>query len=115
MGVAQVDAHHRRAQAPDSGNTRSAHRALRIAQTRCGQLPDPRIARDRRHLVAAAGFAGQSAWRMVVRAQRQGAEISCNRGSSMSAPDESTVDVVRKATRELARSFGYEYWRRKDK
>ena len=30
-------------------------------------------------------------------------------------PDESTIDVVRKATRELARSFGYEYWREKDK
>jgi len=32
----------------------------------------------------------------------------------MSAED-GTVDVVRKATRELARSFDYGYWRRKDK
>ena len=29
--------------------------------------------------------------------------------------EESTVDVVRKATRELARSFDLEYWRQKDK
>ena len=29
--------------------------------------------------------------------------------------DESTVDVVRKATRELARSFDYDYWRERDK
>ena len=33
----------------------------------------------------------------------------------MSGPDESTIDVVRKATRELARSFDYAYWRQKDK
>jgi alkylation response protein AidB-like acyl-CoA dehydrogenase len=33
----------------------------------------------------------------------------------MSGPDESTIDVVRKATRELARKFGYGYWREKDK
>ena len=31
----------------------------------------------------------------------------------MSASDESTIDIVRKATRELARKFGYEYWRRR--
>lgn len=29
--------------------------------------------------------------------------------------EESNVDVVRKATRELARKFGYDYWRQKDK
>lgn len=33
----------------------------------------------------------------------------------MSDPDESNVDVVRKATRELAHKFGYDYWRAKDK
>ena len=33
----------------------------------------------------------------------------------MSQPEESTIDVVRKATRELARKFDYEYWRQKDK
>src|SRR6201997_5756181 len=33
----------------------------------------------------------------------------------MSDTEESTVDVVRKATAELARSFGHEYWRNKDK
>jgi acyl-CoA dehydrogenase len=33
----------------------------------------------------------------------------------MTALAESTVDVVRKATRELARSFDYGYWREKDK
>jgi acyl-CoA dehydrogenase len=33
----------------------------------------------------------------------------------MSESDESTIDVVRKATRALARSFGYEYWRQKDR
>lgn len=33
----------------------------------------------------------------------------------MSVPDESTIDVVRKATGALARSFGYEYWRQKDR
>ena len=33
----------------------------------------------------------------------------------MSDPDDSTVDVVRKATRELARTFDYAYWREKDK
>lgn len=33
----------------------------------------------------------------------------------MSGPDESSIDVVRKATRELARKFGYGYWREKDK
>ena len=33
----------------------------------------------------------------------------------MSDPDESTIDVVRKATRELARNFDYAYWRQKDK
>jgi acyl-CoA dehydrogenase len=33
----------------------------------------------------------------------------------MSDPAETAVDVVRKATRELARSFGYQYWREKDK
>jgi acyl-CoA dehydrogenase len=33
----------------------------------------------------------------------------------MSRPDETTNDVVRKATRELARSFDYAYWREKDK
>jgi acyl-CoA dehydrogenase len=33
----------------------------------------------------------------------------------MSGSDESTIDVVRKATRVLARSFGYEYWRQKDR
>ena len=33
----------------------------------------------------------------------------------MNGPDESTIDVVRKATRELARNFDYAYWREKDK
>jgi hypothetical protein len=33
----------------------------------------------------------------------------------MSGPGESTVEVVRKATRGLARKFGYGYWREKDK
>jgi acyl-CoA dehydrogenase len=33
----------------------------------------------------------------------------------MTVPEDSTVDVVRKATRELARSFDYGYWREKDK
>src|SRR6201987_3793075 len=33
----------------------------------------------------------------------------------MGEPGESTVDVVHKATRELARSFDYDYWRSKDK
>ena len=33
----------------------------------------------------------------------------------MSDPDDSTVDVVRKATRELARRFDCAYWREKDK
>ena len=33
----------------------------------------------------------------------------------MSNPDDSTVQVVRKATRELARTFDYAYWREKDK
>ena len=33
----------------------------------------------------------------------------------MSEFDESTIDVVRKATGELARKFGYGYWRDKDK
>ena len=33
----------------------------------------------------------------------------------MSDSDESTIDVVRKATGELARKFGYAYWRQKDK
>ena len=33
----------------------------------------------------------------------------------MNGPDESTIDVVRKATRELARKFDYAYWRQKDK
>ena len=33
----------------------------------------------------------------------------------MNGPDESTIDVVRKATRELARNFDYAYWRQKDK
>ena len=33
----------------------------------------------------------------------------------MSNPDESPIDVVRKATRELARNFDYAYWRQKDK
>ena len=51
----------------------------------------------------------------LLRAQHQGAEIFCSRGTSMSASDDSTVDVVRKATRELARKFDYAYWREKDK
>jgi acyl-CoA dehydrogenase len=33
----------------------------------------------------------------------------------MSDPGESAIDVVRKASRELARKFGYGYWRDKDK
>jgi acyl-CoA dehydrogenase len=33
----------------------------------------------------------------------------------MSGSDESTIDVVRKATKVLARSFDYEYWRHKDR
>src|SRR6201988_2830486 len=33
----------------------------------------------------------------------------------MSDSDESTIDIVRKATRELARKFDYAYWRQKDK
>ena len=33
----------------------------------------------------------------------------------MSGPDESTIDIVRKTTRELARKFDYAYWRHKDK
>lgn len=33
----------------------------------------------------------------------------------MSEPDESTLDVVRRATRDLARKFDYGYWREKDK
>jgi acyl-CoA dehydrogenase len=33
----------------------------------------------------------------------------------MSDSDESTIDVVRKATGELARKFDYAYWRQKDK
>jgi acyl-CoA dehydrogenase len=33
----------------------------------------------------------------------------------MSDPGESTIDIVRKATRELARKFGYGYWRERDK
>ena len=33
----------------------------------------------------------------------------------MSATEESTIGVVRKATRELARAFDYAYWREKDK
>jgi acyl-CoA dehydrogenase len=33
----------------------------------------------------------------------------------MSGTNESTIDVVRKATRALAGSFGYEYWRQKDR
>ena len=33
----------------------------------------------------------------------------------MNATEESTIDVVRKATRELARNFDYAYWRQKDK
>ena len=33
----------------------------------------------------------------------------------MNATEESTIDVVRKATRELARKFDYAYWRQKDK
>ena len=36
-------------------------------------------------------------------------------GDLMIATEESTIDVVRKATRELARSFDYAYWRLKDK
>ena len=45
MGVAQFDPHRRRAPAPSARNTRTGHRALRIAQTRRRQLPDPRTAR----------------------------------------------------------------------
>src|ERR1700751_3024375 len=33
----------------------------------------------------------------------------------MSGTNESTIDVVRKATRALAGSFGYEYWHQKDR
>lgn len=33
----------------------------------------------------------------------------------MIQPEESTVEVVRKASRDLARKFDYEYWRQKDK
>ncbi len=33
----------------------------------------------------------------------------------MSQPEEGTIEVVRKATRELARKFDYEYWRQKDR
>jgi alkylation response protein AidB-like acyl-CoA dehydrogenase len=33
----------------------------------------------------------------------------------MTEHDESTIEVVQMATRELARKFGYEYWREKDK
>ena len=33
----------------------------------------------------------------------------------MSGPDESTIDIVRKTTRELAGKFDYAYWRQKDK
>jgi Acyl-CoA dehydrogenase, N-terminal domain/Poly-beta-hydroxybutyrate polymerase (PhaC) N-terminus len=33
----------------------------------------------------------------------------------MSEPNETTIDVVRNATRELARKFDYAYWREKDK
>ncbi len=36
-------------------------------------------------------------------------------GNAISDPDENTIDVVRKATRELARKFDYGYWRDKDK
>jgi alkylation response protein AidB-like acyl-CoA dehydrogenase len=37
------------------------------------------------------------------------------RAPMSSHPDESSIDVVRKATRELARTFDYAYWREKDK
>ena len=33
----------------------------------------------------------------------------------MSNPGDSTVDIVRNATRELARKFDYGYWREKDR
>src|SRR5690349_16982182 len=52
---------------------------------------------------------------MAARQNRQGAQISRRRSPRMSATEESTTDVVRKATRELARSFDYAYWRDKDK
>src|SRR6476661_9190471 len=113
--MAQVDPARRRTAAPAPRNTRMADRALRIAQARRGQLRQPRIARDRRHLVAAAGRAGQSTRRMAALTQHQGTEISCCRRELMNGPDESTIDVVRKATRELARKFDYAYWRQKDK
>jgi acyl-CoA dehydrogenase len=37
-----------------------------------------------------------------------------SRRSLLGSPDETSIDVVRKATRELARKFGYRYWRQKD-
>ena len=63
-----------------------ADRALRIAQPRRGQLPHPRIARDRRHLVAAAGRAGQSTRRMAARTQHQSAEIACRQEGTDERP-----------------------------
>ena len=115
VGVAQVEPDRRRTAAPSSRSTRIGDLPLRTAQSRRGQLPHPRIARHRRHLVTAAGRAGKGTRRMAARTQHQSIEISCCRRKLMSGPDESTIDVVRKATRELARSFDYAYWRQKDK
>ena len=48
--------------------------------------------------ITAAGRAGKSTRRMAARTQHQSTEISCCRRKLMSGPDESTIDVVRKAT-----------------
>ena len=65
--------------------------ALRTAQPGRGELPHPGTARDRRHLVAAAGCTGKGARRMAALTQHQGAavvgeDIARHNGSPRSGP-----------------------------
>ena len=72
----QVDPHRRRAPPPPSRNARPGDLALRTAQPGRGELPHPGTARDRRHLVAAAGRTGKGTRRMAALTQHQGAAVA---------------------------------------
>ena len=81
----RLDPHRRGTPTPPPGNPRPGDLTLRAPQPRRGQLRPPRTARDRRHLVAAAGRTGKGARRMAARAQHQGARLAgqdrSNRGT----------------------------------
>ena len=117
VGVAQVDPDRRRTAAPSSRNTRigrssvtncpTSARSTSSSEDCSGPAPPRHCGWTRRPKHSANGCAHA--------APRCHARLSNRRREPMNGPDESTIDVVRKATRELARNFDYAYWRQKDK